>query len=68
MYSDPISARAEAQKRSKRASNVGILEWPKDGLTLEHMPHEKEGPITFHSRQALRDHCKKYKVVSGALL
>lgn len=38
------------------------------GLTLEHANVEGEGPITFTSRQQLRDHMNKHKLQSGALL
>ena len=37
-------------------------------LTLEHANIEGEGPITFYSEAELRQHCKKHKIASGALL
>lgn len=37
-------------------------------ITLEHINVEGEGPLTFHSKQALRSYCRKHKLSSGALL
>ena len=42
---------------------VNIRVWKP--LTLEHMSSE---PMTFYSKQQLRDECKKRGVESGALL
>jgi hypothetical protein len=48
------------------------LDLPSDGvfkpITLDHMPHDGEGSITFDSKEELRRHCRKHKVESGALL
>jgi len=42
-----------------------VLQWPKDGLFLE---HASENGQTFYSKKELQDYCKKNGVSSGALL
>jgi len=42
-----------------------VHQWPADGLHLE---HAGENGVTFHSKQQLKDWCKKKGVSSGALL
>lgn len=39
-----------------------------DGLTLEHINVEGEGPLTFKSKRKLREYCEKHGLESGALL
>lgn len=39
-----------------------------DGLTLEHINVEGEGPLTFKSKRELSRYCNKHGLESGALL
>lgn len=36
-------------------------------VTLEHINVEGEEPLTFQTKQSLKDYCKKHKLRSGAL-
>lgn len=37
-------------------------------IVLEHVNVEGEGDLRFTSRKQLKDHCRKHKISSGALL